>query len=151
MKRTNKSLIAFCAVVVMVAGWATGCGGNDQESAEQQQSENVTHLQSQLRDLPYIMEFAPDSKTDLNGPGIVSGRATSRTGVAIDFTFSIGPDPKKLPGKGGSWISGGDQFYLRTGETPKGYTKKELQEQDNMYLDLEDAGCQVVIGKPCPV
>lgn len=147
-----KPSILLALVVALFATVASvGCGS---ESASSQQSENVTSLENELRKLPYSVDVAARSRSPITGQegeGILSGTISSNDGGSIEFTYSMGPDPQKPSGNGGSWISGGDQFYLRTREPKAMPSKAQLAKQDEMYLDLEDAGCQVVLGEPCPV
>ncbi len=150
--RPQLSVKRFWVVAAVLFGVAlAGCGS---KSDSEQRSENVSSLQKELGKLPYSLETSTDSPSPItgqSGEGILSGTIKSKDGVSMDFTFSVGPDPQKLSGSGGSWIGGGDQFYLRTREGGQHLSKQQLRKQDDMYLDLEDAGCQVVLGDNCPV
>lgn len=141
-------LLTLSAVLALAIA---GCGS---KSDTDKQSENVASLQSELEKLPYSLRTSTDSPsptTGQSGDGILSGTITSQGGVTMDFTYSVGPNPEKPPGSGGSWISGGDQFYLRTRDGGSTLSMEQLRKQDQMYLDLEDAGCQVILGENCPV
>jgi hypothetical protein len=140
-------LLTLSAVLAFAVA---GCGS---KSDSDKQSENVASLQSELEKLPYSLRTSTESPSQItgqSGDGILSGTITSQDGVTMDFTYSVGPNPAKPSGKGGSWISGGDEFYLRTGDDGSTLSKEQLRKQDEMYLDLEDAGCQVVLGENCP-
>lgn len=144
-----KKILATGAIAASVL--LTACGDSDDSTAEEQ-SKNASAIETELRKLPYTIEVIPGgAASSLEGPGIVVGRAMDEDGSVTDFIFSVGPDPVKLPGKDGVWISGGDQFYL----TPRARKNKLTPKQEDTFrsisVDLENAGCQAIIGEICPL
>ena len=115
---------------------------------------NANMLRSELRDLPFRMEFDSDPR-----PSVVSGTAVNRrNGVEADFAFSVGPKPRSIARDfpTGDWAP---STLLRDGEEAiilaryKGLPSNVLAWRRDVAVSMmnriENVTCNLAFGDDC--
>jgi hypothetical protein len=139
------SVVAIAAAVLLMA-----CG----DSTEDKQAKNASELRAEIEKLPYDIRFEdpPQRAGFPEGPGVLYGTLTTPEGQNGHFCFSVGPSAKPLPGRsmGSSAPAATEDFYAKVASDRKLGNKAKI-EFGEAIGDLEEVGCRVMTGKPCPI
>lgn len=138
------------AGTVWIAMLLVACGG----STDDKQAQNASELQAELEKLPYNIHFEDPPQRDgfPEGPGVLFGTLTTPEGQDGHFWFSVGPSAKALPGRsmGSSAPAATEDFYAKVVSDRKLDNEAKI-EFGEAIADLEEAGCRVMTGEPCPI
>lgn len=134
------------ACLGMVA--ACGDGGSSDD-------EKVSSMRDALLDLPYRVVLR-DVETPPGARGVVTGKATdAEHGRTVRFAFILGaPEGKWLRKYVGSDEDGSFNWELdmqSATQGPVGKTWPEKEEIAEMKVEIENAVCEALSGKPCPI